>query len=183
MPFAEKQFAGYDGRPYKIGPLTTEVAEANMGDLLSIHNLIPYANWTREDFMSETHSSGAPYKNKWELSSITHSKKEVVGFLLAWERDISDNHPFNAIYLHRMSILPSHRRNGVARQILGTALTAFALDMPEYSTYTLQTNDNETNQPVIGFYESLGFKRVMPVRYPNKLGVLMKLSRDALLAT
>lgn len=178
-----RQFSGYDGRAYSIEPLTPEVAEANMDELLAIHNLIPHVSWTHEDFMSDTHSSGSPYKNKWQLSSITFSEEDVVGFLLAWERGKSESHPFDSIYLHRMSILPSHRRNGVARRILTSAINTFALSLPEHSTYTLQSNDEETNRHVIEFYESLGFVRVMPVRYPDKLDVLMKLSRDAVLAS
>jgi ribosomal protein S18 acetylase RimI-like enzyme len=133
--------------------------------------------------MSEVHSTGAPYKNKWELSSITFCGDEVVSFLTAWERGVSEAHPLDSIYLHRLAVRPDHQSNGVARHILRNTITGFAQEIPEVSTYTLQTNDVESNKKALDFYESLGFERLMPVYYPDKLDVLMKLSREAVLAS
>lgn len=177
------EITGYDDREYTITQLTSELAEANSADLLAIHNLIPHVSWGPADLMSDVHSSGAPYTNKWGLSSITFSDGDVIGFLIAWERGSSETHPLDSIYLHRMAIRPDHRGNGVARQIMRTALMGYAENIPRISTYTLQTNDDAGNKKALDLYESLGFERVMPVRYPDKLDVLMKLSRDTVLAS
>jgi ribosomal protein S18 acetylase RimI-like enzyme len=176
------EITGYDGREYMITQLTPELAETNSAELLAIHNLIPHVSWNTEDLMSNTHSSGAPYKNKWDLSSVAFSDGDVIGFLIAWERGSSETHPFDSIYLHRMAIRPDHQCNGVARQIMRTALIGYAESIPQISAYTLQTNDDVGNKKALDLYESLGFERVMSVHYPDKLDVLMKLPREAVLA-
>lgn len=179
----EINVAGYDGREYRIARLTPEVAEENTEALLDIHNLIPHVTWGPADLMGEVHTTGAPYKNKWKLSSITYCGDEVVSFMTAWERSSTETHPLDSIYLHRMGVRPDHQRNGVARHIMRNAIDGFAQEIPEVSTYTLQTNDVESNKKALDFYESLGFERLMPVYYPDKLDVLMQLSREAVLAS
>jgi ribosomal protein S18 acetylase RimI-like enzyme len=172
------EIIGNDLATYKLCRLTKDVARANSQELLLIHNIIPYVHWETDDLLADISPKGLSYDNKWQLSFIVYDKSKIVGLLIAYIRSSTDAHPINSIYIHRLAISSDHQGKGVGRQLLLNAIKYYAGRFSSISTYTVQTNDEEANDRVIKFYETVGFQRFMPVRYPEKLDILLRLESD-----
>ncbi len=166
------------GNTYHVHRLTKQLARKNQMQLLAIHNIIPHVHWEDSNLLADKSLSGDPYVDKWKLSfMITRDDGKVIGLLIAYLRDKSVTHPLRAIYIHRLAIAPHYQGNGIGSSLLISALEDYPRILPDISTFTVQTNDEDSNRKVISFYESIGFKRFLPVRYPEKLDILMQLSR------
>ena len=172
----------HDDHSYWVCQLTKQIAKHNSTQLILIHNIIPYVHWETSDLLADSSPKGITYRHKWELSFVVFDQNQVVGFLIAYMRGISDTHPFESIYIHRLAVAPDHQGIGVGSKLLQIALNSYAHEFPNILTYTVQTNDEEANKKVIEFYQLAGFRRFLPVHYPEKLDILMKLARVNMLA-
>lgn len=175
---------GRDGSQFQVRPLVKHLARLHGPQLLQIHNIIPYVSWELGDLLADADAKkGVEYVRKWQLSLAVFAGNKPIGLLIAYARPSSDKHPIEAIYIHRLAVTPAYQGNNIGSQLLRTAFDYYAREFPQYTTYTVQTNDEPANEHVIGFYEQAGFKRFRPVEYPDKLDVLMKLERAEIPAT
>lgn len=172
------RITGHNSANYKICKLTQQIAHSNSYHLLSIHNIIPYVHWKVSDLLADVNPKGVKYEHKWDLSFVVYKQDRIVGFLVAYVRDISDMHPVKSIYIHRLAIAPNHQGNGIGHHLLKIALRSYAQTFPNVLTYTVQTNDETANARVIKFYQTVGFQRFLPVYYPEKLDILLQLERS-----
>jgi ribosomal protein S18 acetylase RimI-like enzyme len=178
---SSQQITGHDGRIYQVKQLSKQLASKFATELLQIHNIIPYVSWNSKDLLSSASKQGVAYRNKWRLSYMVTVGEEIAGLLVAYKREYSEMHPVEAIYIHRLAVAPSHQQNHVGSQLLETALRTYATEEPDVEYYTIQTNDEASNQNVIKFYETRGFARDVKVIYPDKVDILMKMSRKKVL--
>lgn len=166
-----------DDRMFTVQQLTKEYAKSNSDALLLIHNIIPYVSWRRADLLSEISSTNVQYVRKWELSYVALQGDTIVGLLIAYERAPMTNHPFKAVYIHRLAIDPLFQGIGIGSSLVSYAIKQYRNVSPAVGFVSVQTNDEPRNSKVLSFYESLGFKKYMNVHYPDKLDVLMLLSQ------
>ncbi|HLO98463.1 MAG TPA: non-canonical purine NTP pyrophosphatase [Fimbriimonas sp.] len=169
-------FVGTNGTRYALVPLTRQYATQHLEDLARIHSLIPYIG---DDPSSAFEATDETMVSRWHLSFAVECAGAPIAFLIATPRGYSARHPFRAAYIHRMAVREDHQGNQVGAQLVLMAIKLIFDAIPSLLTFTVQTNDERVNEPVISFYESLGFKRAYRVQYPSKTDVLLDLERDA----
>jgi ribosomal protein S18 acetylase RimI-like enzyme len=167
-------------REYEVRTLTRSLARDKADELLRIHNIIPHVHWDTADLLADTSPKGEHYADKWKLSFVVLDGDKAVGLLVAYARKPSSKHPVESIYVHRLAVDPEYQGSGIGSRFLRAALDYYYRELPQVMTYTVQTNDEASNGNVIRFYEAAGFQRYMPVRYPEKLDVLLKMKKSDL---
>src|SRR4051812_29619581 len=88
-----------------VSALDYDVAKKHATTLTSIHDLIPFVQWTPDDLLSD-HIGTRVFHHKWKLSILlTRDPGEPVGFLVSYLRPPDSNFDYVSIYMHRMAIL------------------------------------------------------------------------------
>ncbi len=164
----------------KVYTLTKEVAEQNIDELLELHNLIPFQNWTEKDLLKEEDSERI-FKDKWKLSSVCTNDNKFIGACFAFinnQTQILENDNF--LYLHRIAVLPEYRFRGIGSKMIKYTCQEFYKIYPEnkssgiiVSTPIKSTNSYnfENAEP---FYLKLGFEKIGEKQYDLKLDSILK---------
>lgn len=146
--------------------------------ILSIHNLIPYVEWTKDDLLADQDSTRY-FFNKWNLSALIFIQGEdnPIGFIISFLRLSKDQHPLDSIYIHRFAIAERYQNHGIGKKALFEYTQTIFKKIPWLLNITLQTNDENRNKNQIKLYASIGFKKLLRVLYPEKIDLLLLLSR------
>lgn len=168
------------GETYSVLPLTRDLAGHLADEIVQIHNDIPHVNWNAHDVVAETSRDGfTRYTDKFALSIVLlDSHGAVAGVLIAYRRNYSSVHPYEAVYVHRVSVRQDLRGIGLGTLLVRTEIGLVFSSHHDVLTVTVQTNLEHENRHVLRFYEKLGFRVWGPVRYPHKLDVLFEIDRD-----
>lgn len=160
------------GDAVSVAGLDKSTAIRHAETLVSIHSLIPFVRWTKDELLSETLGQRV-FHHKWQLSILaTREPDEPIGFLISYLRAADGNFGRTSVYMHRMAILEHFQRRGIGRQAVTLYLQTVFTRLP-VDFVTLQTNDNRGNAPIIRFYETLGFSKTKRLFYPDKVDWLM----------
>lgn len=163
---------GIDGHTYEIAPLTKCLALRFSNRLLSIHNDIPYVYWKENDLLSAVEKGMV--RDDISLSFIVFdSKKLPIGLLIAYRRHYSLRHPVESVYINRLSITKRYRNLTIGTQLVEIAANYYFQLFRSIQVVSVQTNYEERNGRVISFYKNMGFVPWGPVKYQNKLDILL----------
>lgn len=169
-----------ENETYFVKRISKDMALERYEEIVSIINLIPYIQSNKNELFEERN----PWYSKWEHSiGVFNLNDEIIGVLLAYNRKKDDRHNFDSLYIHRFAVKKEYQKRGI-----GTNLLTFFLKTNFYSDQSLelisiQTNKEPRNQHVIDFYRNIGFEDKYLIQYPDKLDILMTISRKKYLAT
>lgn len=167
-----------DGSRIEFVRLTRAYARRHQGQLLTLHNLIPYVEWSEQDLMADRGPGGRPFWARWQMSLAARVRGSPVGLLVAYLREPEDRHPLESAYIHRLAVAKDWQRRGIGEALVCAAIGWYFRQLPWLLTVTSQTNDELCNQGVLDFYTAMGFGRAYGVMYPNKRDILLELERD-----
>ena len=146
--------------------LDKEAAQKYQQQITDIWNLIPLSNHGIEDILKEE-SGGKPYIGKWQHSLVVLSEdeKDVVAFIVGYERQAEDNeqYPKDSLHLKSISVSTDYQKQGVGRKLVDIWLDYNQKlgyqDLGGDFIFSVQTNSADWNEHVQKFYESFGFQK------------------------
>jgi GNAT superfamily N-acetyltransferase len=155
------------------------------GDLVRIHNTIPFQHWTTKEIGADR-LDGRVFYSKWRLSHIALVEGRIAALNLAYERPAGGPaYPEDCIYMHRFAVAPELRNRWLGRLFHAHAVDAAFRHVPQFLNRTRpqvygQTQATLENAHVLRFYlDGCGFRPVGFVYYPEKVDVVIRLSRRA----
>lgn len=155
--------------------ISKKEAELLCDDILSLINIIPHLNNDKDDLFEERN----PKYSKWEHSICAYNETmEIIGILLAYYIESDDKHDMSSLYIHRLAIKKEYQKHGIGKQLLSYFLKTSFETIPYLNTISIQTNQEYDNQYVIDFYHSMGFIDKYTIQYPDKLDILMIITRE-----
>jgi ribosomal protein S18 acetylase RimI-like enzyme len=163
---------------YQSLDLTHNFAQAHVNELVELANTIPLITHTPEEIMAESKGERQLY-DKWLHGLVVVKGGETVGFVGAYERANEDNeqYPENTLYISELAISEAHRRQGIATALMNLFFHKNdALGLQTLSgnlNYSVQTNSAGWNQPVIDFYNSLGFNERATKKYEDRTDLIL----------
>ncbi len=169
------------GQLYRIESLTREAALSQAEVLSSLHSLIPGIEPLEHgEFLSDG-TVQRPYPHKLTLSLVVRAKNgaATIGFLTAYLRSATDEHPIDSVYIHRFAIALELQRRRLGTEVLRAVVARIFSTMPWLQNISVQTNQFDYNIGVVRFYESNGFRKMMTVVYPTKIDWVFVLRRSS----
>ena len=168
-------FYDKSNRELFIKPLTKQMALIYSEKLLNLLSLIPYIHPNIEELFMERN----PNYSKWKHSlGVFDQSGELIGVLLAYYREKDEQHTFSSLYIHRLAIDKRYQRSGIATEVIKFFIESSFHSNTHIEQISIQTNYEINNQYVIDFYKKIGFEEKYLIQYPNKLDILMSLSRS-----
>lgn len=160
-----------------VEELTDSFCKIYCKDLLDLINIIPHIHWSHDELLSHKDDL---YGNKWNYSYVVkNSKKEIIGVLIAYFRMADNKHIFDSLYIHKFAIAPQYQMKGIGTEVLNKFIQNSFAEIPWLLNISVQTNLSFSNEYVIRFYKSLGFKEMYNITYPDKTDLLLLLERDS----
>ncbi len=160
--------------------LTKEIALKYASDIVEVHNLIPFQNWTKDNFLLERDDKRF-YKNKWQESSVCFSDSTITGICITFE-DCQSNifGERNFLYLHRIAVLPQSRLKGIGLRLIRHSCKSFqSINQIKNNTNIIVSTpiislNNLTFVNAENFYLRLGFIKIGEKRYKEKIDSVLK---------
>lgn len=169
-----------ENETYSVKRISKEMALKRYEEILSIINLIPYIQSNKNELFEERNSQ----YSKWEYSvGVFNSNNEIIGVLLAYYRKKDDRHNFDSLYIHRFAVKKEYQKRSIGTKLVTFFLKANFCSKQSLDLVSIQTNMESRNQHVIDFYRDIGFQDRYLIQYPDKVDVLMTISRKKYLAT
>jgi ribosomal-protein-alanine N-acetyltransferase len=134
MPSSDRLPAGLE-----IGPMTAGALD----EVLAIERQVFPDPWPRQSFADELSKSPPPY------ARVARRAGQVVGYLFAW-------FILDEVHLGNLAVHPAHRRQGVARALLGRLIERSRRRGSSFITLEVRA----LNTAAIALYEQFGFRRV-----------------------
>lgn len=126
-----------------VRTLDRQTAEAVAHEVLDLESDLSWERWTPAQLLDER-------SGKWTYSKVAYASGRVVGVAVA-------SVPFSGtVHLHRLVVDERHRGGGVGRALIEDLRRCVAEG--GHSRLTLKVA--VTNTAAVGFYLSLGFRRV-----------------------
>ncbi len=161
-----------------IDTLNKQTARERCEELLLIHNLIPCQHWESKDLLAEMDIK-RKFLNKWDVSAyaVTPSDNSMIGICVAFF-DILQG--ARSLYIHRLAVLESKRRQGVASALIANSLNHASglLGRKEFQ-YFLKTQYKNgeavlsREEQAIDFYDAIGMKVAERIESVDKLEFLL----------
>lgn len=158
--------------------LTKEFCLKNIEKILEIIKLIPDVEYKKEDILAEKKGDRILY-GKWEHSLVLLDEKNVVGVLIAYEREKEKDGLYNepCFYINEVAISRKYKGKG-----LGKTLLQFFIEKTNKYSYLngnirirIQTTNSEKNKKVIELYKEVGFKKIGLKHYPLKEDIVLEI--------
>ena len=173
------------GEMFIVDQLSKELAIKHGEILVSIHNEIPFQNWTVQDLLSEDDNQRS-YFGKWEISTIIFNKLySPIGLCIGFELQPDMKDFFvPGIYMHRLALLESYRRKYIGAishaetlsRVFSRGLRHLKCNDP-MRIYG-QTNNTTENQYIIDFHLDAGFNPSGIKRYHDREDLIMCMSHN-----
>jgi ribosomal protein S18 acetylase RimI-like enzyme len=164
---------------YAAVDLTRDYASAHAAELTQLANTIPLVTYTEADILADF-KPGQWLHAKWEHGLAVECADVPVAFIAAHERtDFTHlGYPVNTIYISELAVDEAHRRRGIATALLQEFFVkndCLGLQVLRGKTrYSVQTNAESWNDPVISMYKSFGFSERTLKQYPNRCDVVLE---------
>ncbi len=164
--------------------MTPALAQEFQGDIVRVHNTIPFQRWTANELSAEE-LEGRKFHGKWELSHVAFIGGLVAAINIAYERP-AEAAPYveDSVYMHRFAVEPRFRQRWLGRLFHAHAMdvafrhVATAIRCPVSVLYG-QTQATLENAHVLRFYtEGCGFAAAGFKYYPDKVDVVLRVGRD-----
>lgn len=179
-------FVCESGEVIEVLTLSRRLCEAHAIDLLSIHNSVLPHQWSIGDLLSDADTYRVFY-GKWDVSRVAFSQSGVpIGVCIGFERLAEPPvYPVNCVYMHRLAVAATHQGIGV-----GIGLHCAALDdvferglelisAPSRFYVFGQADAAPWNERTRCFHRDAGFAVVGEKRYPDRVDLVMRMSRQA----
>ena len=173
------------GQNVIIMELSQNLCREFSGELVRIHNEIPFQSWTETELLAERDDT-REFHSKWELSYVAMVGPVIVGFCLAFEREAGEPHYLdNCVYMHRMAISSAWRSMGIGVILhchsLNAAFQRKLRRLAPSQNFTLirgQTNATAENVRMLQFHMDAGYRVIGKKKYPDRDDWVMEMAAD-----
>ncbi|MDB5175366.1 MAG: family N-acetyltransferase [Candidatus Saccharibacteria bacterium] len=164
---------------YTAVDLTRDYATEHAAELTLLANTIPLVTYTEADILADC-KPGRWLHAKWEHGLAVERESTPIAFIAAHECTgfTPLGYPVNTIYISELAVHEDHRRRGIATALLQGFFAkndCLGLQVLRGKTrYSVQTNAEGWNDPVISMYKSFGFSERTLKQYPNRCDVVLE---------
>jgi ribosomal protein S18 acetylase RimI-like enzyme len=119
--------------------LSRERMLESMEEIIRISNDIPHDDWTEQKYLKEL-------PGKWELSRICCSGGEILGYIIASEKEPG------TVHIHKFAVRKEARGRGLGRLMLQDLAGEV-----KGETRVISLKVYEDNSEAVGFYRKMNF--------------------------
>lgn len=121
--------------------LTRDLVLAKLSDLAYICRDVPHENWEDNQYLIDL-------PGKWDLSIVSLSGDNLIGYIIASEKE------FSVAHIHKFIVNPSYRGQGIGKKMLDEFIK---ISGKNNTKITLKVYHD--NIDAIRFYQNQGFMK------------------------